>query len=461
MISNVSFNNYQCKACKVSFATQRYLSIHLSKDIFCMDIVSSRNTSIMANLNYLLENNMHDLGKQFNHEMNYNIDIKSNDELNLNLADNYCNNDTQENTDTNSNNMCLESGSIWNDNYTLCLQSNLLHEIKLLKLLNNLGTPLYAYNKIMKWAFDANVSNFIFDTKNRTYYQVINYLQKLLNMEAYQPETLMVQLKGDNNKINVTVFDAPTLLASLFNDTDLNKYENLVVNKEDRYAKFESACLGEVNSGQWYKTAYDNLVKDPQNDFLCPLILASDKTTISEMGNLQVDAIFMTTSIFNTQVRNTALPFFTIINFSIVAKTRNRAIAWRVIAYIPQEKNIYSNNEIDKFDKEIKSYRLQQLYSAALKSLIDAQKPGALDAVRLQLGNHEKVVSLKIPIMFIIGDNQGGDYLCGCICHYRITAKRISRTCDAGPNELFNPKAGTCKHLHMDNVKNLLLKKIK
>ena len=44
-------------------------------------------------------------------------------------------------------------------------------------------------------------------------------------------------------------------------------------------------------------------------------LLASDKTTISEMGNLQVDAIFMTTSIFNTQVRNTALQIFTIINF--------------------------------------------------------------------------------------------------------------------------------------------------
>jgi hypothetical protein len=35
---------------------------------------------------------------------------------------------------------------------------------------------------------------------------------------------------------------------------------------------------------------------------LCPLILASDKTTLSDMGDLHVDAIFMSTSIFNFKV---------------------------------------------------------------------------------------------------------------------------------------------------------------
>lgn len=104
--------------------------------------------------------------------------------------------------------------------------------------------------------------------------------------------------------MDVVVYNVPTLLASLFNDTELNQYKNLVVNPNDRYAKFMSHdnWLGEVNSGHWYNTAYKNLVKDFDKDFLCPLILASNKTTLSEMGDLHVDAIFMTTSIFNTQV---------------------------------------------------------------------------------------------------------------------------------------------------------------
>src|SRR5687767_14580443 len=109
---------------------------------------------------------------------------------------------------------------------------------------------------------------------------------------------------ADEMELKVTVFDVPTLLASLLNDSDLNKYENLVVNSIDRFSKYIPLDnqLGEVNSGHWYKTAYKNLITDPENDFLCPLILASDKTTLSEMGDLHVDAIFMTTSVFNTQV---------------------------------------------------------------------------------------------------------------------------------------------------------------
>ena len=86
-----------------------------------------------------------------------------------------------------------------------------------------------------------------------------------------------------------------------------------------------------------------------------------------------------------------------------------------MIAYNPGEKNNYSQNEMGKFAPALKTFRMQQLYNAALSSLVNAQKPGALNGVRLQLGNKEKIVNIKIPIMFIIGDIQGGDTICGRI----------------------------------------------
>ena len=61
--------------------------------------------------------------------------------------------------------------------------------------------------------------------------------------------------------------------------------------------------LAKINSGEWYNTTFDKCITNPETDFLCPLVLASDKTTLSDMGNLHVDAIFMTTSLFNIQVR--------------------------------------------------------------------------------------------------------------------------------------------------------------
>ncbi len=148
------------------------------------------------------------------------------------------------------------------------------------------------------------MAQYNFDTKHKTYHQVIRSLEDLLGMQAFWPETKTVTLKGDNKQMEVVVFNVPTLLASLFNDTELNQDKNHVVNANDRFGKYVSNDnrLSEVNSGHWYEAAYKNLITDPENDFLCPLILANDKTTISEMGDLHVDAIFMTTTVFNTKV---------------------------------------------------------------------------------------------------------------------------------------------------------------
>ncbi|HEY9299357.1 MAG TPA: hypothetical protein VIQ31_23955 [Phormidium sp.] len=212
---------------------------------------------------------------------------------NLNLSNSLDTNTIAEESESQCNNQDLD-----------CFQNSLQHEVKLLKLLNNLGTPLYAYNEIMKWAYKANMARYNFDTKHKTYHQVIRSLEDLLGMQAFRPETKTVTLKGDNKQMEVVVFNVPTLLASLFNDTELNQDKNLVLNANDRFGKYVSKDnkLGEINSGHWYETAYKNLITDPENDFLCPLILASDKTTLSEMGDLHVDAIFMTTTIFNTKV---------------------------------------------------------------------------------------------------------------------------------------------------------------
>ena len=129
-----------------------------------------------------------------------------------------------------------------------------------------------------------------------------------------------------------------------------------------------------------------------------------------------------------------------------------------MIAYIPRQKNFYSTDEYNsKFNKQEKTYRLQQLYAAALSSLKHYQQKDMLNNVNLQLGNKSKIVNLKIPVMYIIGDNQGGDGICGRHIHYGKTARRISRTCNAGPEQLSNPTAGSCTRLIMRDVMQLVL----
>ena len=58
--------------------------------------------------------------------------------------------------------------------------------------------------------------------------------------------------------------------------------------------------------------------------------------------------------------------------------------------------------------------------------------------------------------MFIIGNIQGGDALCGQRQFYGKTALRILRICDATPQCLSNIKVGSCKRLIMLDIMDLV-----
>ena len=69
--------------------------------------------------------------------------------------------------------------------------------------------------------------------------------------------------------MDVVVFGVKKMIASLFEDLTLNQYKNLVVNSNNRFAKYEpqDGRYGEANSGMWYQNAYSNCVQDPDKDF--------------------------------------------------------------------------------------------------------------------------------------------------------------------------------------------------
>ena len=81
---------------------------------------------------------------------------------------------------------------------------------------------------------------------------------------------------------------------------------------------------------------------------------------------------------------------------------RNKAIAWRPLAYIPDQDMYYSKVQQQKMAAALKLLRLFKLYSVALKLFIEAQQNGALENVYLVLGDKAKYVTLKIPLAFII-----------------------------------------------------------
>lgn len=116
----------------------------------------------------------------------------------------------------------------------------------------------------------------------------------------------------------------------------------------------------------------------------------------------------------------------------------------------------YSKIQRGKTPAAVKQIRMFKLYAAGLRSFIDAQKDGAMDNLYLVLGNKAKIVNLKIPLAFIIGDNQGGDGIAGRICFYGISAKRISRCCDATADNYEDMTADSCNFLSMEDIVSLV-----
>ena len=126
------------------------------------------------------------------------------------------------------------------------------------------------------------------------------------------------------------------------------------------------------------------------------------------------------------------------------------------MAYIPDQDLYYSKIQRSKISAQVKLIRLMKLFSVALESFIAAQQPGAMDNSYLVLGDRAKYVNLMIPLSFIIGDNQGGDNISGRTCHYGITAKRISRCCDATPANYSDVSKDSCSFLHMAHIMQLV-----
>ena len=52
-----------------------------------------------------------------------------------------------------------------------------------MKLLNEIGAPLYSYKKIMEWAREAYLSDYKFDSPHTSYNTTLTHLEKNCNLK--------------------------------------------------------------------------------------------------------------------------------------------------------------------------------------------------------------------------------------------------------------------------------------
>ena len=102
-----------------------------------------------------------------------------------------------------------------------------------------------------------------------------------------------------------------------------------------------------------------------------------------------------------------------------------------------------------------KAWRLHAIFTKVLQSYVECQRQGGLKRVHLSLGGFERVVDVKVPCCFIIGDMQGGDKICGRTVYYNSNAKRICRKCNVTGQDSGNPNI-KCYKINMFKVMKLV-----
>ncbi|KAI2494868.1 hypothetical protein MHU86_19632 [Fragilaria crotonensis] len=155
--------------------------------------------------------------------------------------------------------------------------------VALLKLLDDINAPDYAFRLIIEWALSAKDDGYSFQppggvTRNAN---VDILFKSVPNAPLLRPSIQPVR-RVDGSSSNVIVFDFVPQLRLLQNPSVM-KPENLAINFNAPLLRYESPgnVLGEALSGSVYRTAYQRFISDPSRQLFVPIIQWIDRTSVT------------------------------------------------------------------------------------------------------------------------------------------------------------------------------------
>jgi Plavaka transposase len=302
--------------------------------------------------------------------------------------------------------------------------------VSLLKMLNDMNAPDYAFRNIIQWGYAAQAEGYTFQPPggiNRNSNIALIY-DSLHNAEKLRPSVRTV-LCPPMDPSDVIIFEfAPQLLYLLQNPTIMTS-TNLILDPLEPLKRFvpSHGHLGEACSGTVYRNAYDRLITDPTKELFVPIIQWIDRTSITGNDRFSLKPYMFTPAIFTEEFRRTIH-------------------AWGYHGFLPKNKVSSAQNATQRQGENIRRYHAQ--LSAVLESF---QLSGPLlRDVTLPLGPTGSMsVDIVTCILFVIQDMQEGDMLCGRFGPHTSQIQRQCRACNIDYFSLDNPHV-QCRYLYAD-----------
>jgi len=156
--------------------------------------------------------------------------------------------------------------------------------VALLKLLDDMNAPDYAFHDILKWARGANADNYSFfpDGGLSRSRNVDVIFKSLRNATQLLPSVQAVTVPH-GSPCDVIAYDFVPQLLSLLQNSKIMVQDNLVIDMKNPLCPYMSPTgkLGEALSGSVYRNAYDHFISKPDRELFVPIIQWIDRTSVT------------------------------------------------------------------------------------------------------------------------------------------------------------------------------------
>ena len=291
--------------------------------------------------------------------------------------------------------------------------------VALLKILDEMNAPDYAFGSIMAWARSASADSYSFypagglsRSKN-----VDSLIASVHNGRHILPFVTTVQVPHGPPS-DVICFDFVSQLLSLLQNRTVMTAENLVIDINNPLQPYASPdnILSEALSGSVYREAYDRLITDPSKQFFVPIIQWIDRTSVTGNDRFSLKPYMFTPAIFTE-------------------KFRRSIKAWGFHGFLPKNKTSSAQNQVKQQGDNVRNYHAE--LRAVLASFRDATSH--LRGVVLPIGPTGSLrVDIVTCLLFVIQDMQEGDMLCGRFGPHSPQINRHCRSCDVAYEDLDN-----------------------
>ena len=295
-----------------------------------------------------------------------------------------------------------------------------LDGLKLIQLMmkKNMSISSSSVKEFMDWKYDF---------KPHTHY-TLDQIKRQAEKSVYG-STLGHKMQPNNNlitcpsgrKTNVTTFDIDAAILDLLIDPNITNPDSMIFEdgtQENPFIIKNKDYYDDLDQSGIYQETYKKLITNPDQQILCPIIIYLDETNLDSFSKLVLHPVVITLAIYKRE-------------------TRNLAMAWRPIGYLP--------NFQEQFGQ--KCYTAKEKandFHYCLRYILDGiEKIQKLNGLYWEFqfskypGQKYKRL-LKFTLSHVVSDAKENDLICGRMSN-RTNTLCLARDCDISIENSDNP----------------------